>query len=707
MTIPTAANLICKSTIPVVIIGAGPVGLTLSLLLSKYGIRSHIIEKEKKIMEHPKAHFINTRTMEIFRSLGLDAAIYNQVRPLHEWRKFKYCTSVIGKENIVDIGETDHFSSSYYFQGNDNTTQKSLYTELKKNSPCSVANLSQAKLTKILYNNVNDQCDNRQNNSKLGTIDMGAEVESIHVNNNDSNKPSLIEVVSKKTMTNETEESTIQCNYLIGADGASSIVRQALNIKLNGLANMQYLINVHFHCPNLSQYLENRHAMLYFVFNHKCIAVFIAHDIEHGDWVVQIPYFPPQQHPSDFDERKCLEILKDSLICDENDAMICKFEELAVDIKSIKPWTMSGLVADEFLKDNMLLVGDAAHQFPPSGGFGMNTGIQDAHNLAWKLSKTIKRDNDNSESDVNNSKNNFLLKSYEIERKPIAKANNELSIGNFKSAMRIPEALGLSPSHANLVSKVLASSPIAQLPHMVQRSMLDNIMSLGLKQLHITGPNNSNLIAKQCKKRVQQILRNGRGLHLLFPAYELGFQYGAGALIPSQADNSIRMASTLESNDKLMYTPSTCPGARFPHLKILEHVECQRCTENSILQKSSSIDLFGQDDNFVILFDLSNDNAIHWVELYLKEPHEKCRIIGFDFHTIDDQGTKNYDFALNDYVFFQKEDMFDDVHSMMQDNAFVVRPDGHVAWRSAMNSDNIGNYLPSFMDRILNDVLQF
>merc|ERR1712023_424318 len=84
-------------------------------------------------MEHPKAHFINTRTMEIFRSLGVDEAIYNRVRPWHEWRKFKYCTSVLGKECVVDIGETDHFSSSYYFKGNDGDKQKNLYTELKKN----------------------------------------------------------------------------------------------------------------------------------------------------------------------------------------------------------------------------------------------------------------------------------------------------------------------------------------------------------------------------------------------------------------------------------------------------------------------------------------------------------------------------------------------------------------------------------------------
>ena len=82
---------------PVLIVGGGPVGLTLSLLLSKYGIRSRVLEKDTRLTDHPRAHFINTRTMEIYRSLGIAESIYSHVRPLNEWRKFIYCTSVIGE----------------------------------------------------------------------------------------------------------------------------------------------------------------------------------------------------------------------------------------------------------------------------------------------------------------------------------------------------------------------------------------------------------------------------------------------------------------------------------------------------------------------------------------------------------------------------------------------------------------------------------
>ena len=159
---------------PVLIVGGGPVGLTLSLLLSKYGIRSRVLEKDTRLTDHPRAHFINTRTMEIYRSLGIAESIYSHVRPLNEWRKFIYCTSVISNGNDVDIGETDHFSSTHFWQHSGFQHQKkSLYAELKKNSPCSVANLSQSKLTKILFKELESQQTQNKHGERLGRVELG------------------------------------------------------------------------------------------------------------------------------------------------------------------------------------------------------------------------------------------------------------------------------------------------------------------------------------------------------------------------------------------------------------------------------------------------------------------------------------------------------------------------------------------------------
>ncbi|KAG9133674.1 hypothetical protein Leryth_018673 [Lithospermum erythrorhizon] len=103
----------------------------------------------------------------------------------------------------------------------------------------------------------------------------------------------------------------------------------------------------------------------------------------------------------------------------------------------VKPWLMHAQVAENFItSDNrVILVGDAAHRFPPAGGFGMNTGLQDAHNLAWKLAYVIQGIAPQS-----------FLSTYEVERKQIASFITTFCIENLKDAMSIHTALGLDPT---------------------------------------------------------------------------------------------------------------------------------------------------------------------------------------------------------------------------------------------------------------------
>lgn len=84
-------------------------------------------------------------------------------------------------------------------------------------------------------------------------------------------------------------------------------------------------------------------------------------------------------------------------------------------------------VSRRFQSGNLFLAGDAAHRFPPSGAFGMNTGIQDAHNLAWKLAAVL-----------DGAAGPSLLDSYEVERKPVAEGNTALSVNNWKQAVQVP-----------------------------------------------------------------------------------------------------------------------------------------------------------------------------------------------------------------------------------------------------------------------------
>jgi hypothetical protein len=179
--------------------------------------------------------------------------------------------------------------------------------------------------------------------------------------------------------------------------------------------------------------------MLYFVFGPSAIVVLVAHNLATGEFVAQIPYFPPLQTPADFDEAACRRVL----------AAAAGADDVRLRIASVRAWTMNAQVAGAFRVGRLLLAGDAAHRFPPSGAFGMNTGVQDAHNLAWKLAAV-----------VSGAAGDRLIDSYEAERRPVALANTALSLANWRQAVRVPQALGLDPYLAGAFNAAVSSVPL-------------------------------------------------------------------------------------------------------------------------------------------------------------------------------------------------------------------------------------------------------
>ena len=129
---------------------------------------------------------------------------------------------------------------------------------------------------------------------------------------------------------------------------------------------------------------QDKTAMLHFIFNSKVVCVLVNHDIEQGEFVLQVPYYPPVESLNDYrrDLKKCLQLVKDAF-----EAVPGEVKESEVEIVDVNSWRMESVVADKFHGDgSVFLAGDSAHAFPPSGGFGLNTGIGDAYNLAHKLS---------------------------------------------------------------------------------------------------------------------------------------------------------------------------------------------------------------------------------------------------------------------------------------------------------------------------------
>ncbi|XP_057737859.1 uncharacterized protein LOC130955095 isoform X2 [Arachis stenosperma] len=470
-----------NAVLPVLIIGAGPVGLVLSILLTKLGIKCAVLERNKTFSKHPQAHFINNRSMEIFRKIdGLAEEIQRSQPPIDLWRKFIYCTSLSGSV----LGSVDHIQP----QDLEHVV-----------SPVSVAHFSQYKLAMLLQKQLENlgfkicAAESSEGHEHFceKKIMMGHECVSIDASNSD-----FLTITASTIDKGRRVEWNINCNILIGADGAGSTVRKLVGVEMRGEKDLQKLVSVHFFSKGLGQFLlQENPGMLFFIFNTEAIGVLVAHDLRQGEFVLQIPFYPPQQTIQDFSPKACEKLII-KLIGR-------KFGD--IDVIDIKPWIMHAEVAERLTccGNRILLAGDAAHRFPPAGGFGMNTGIQDAHNLSWKIASVMKGIAPFS-----------MLNTYDIERRP--------------------------------------------------KVALDGIFALGRAQLSKSLLNESNPLGSSRLAKLRHIFEEGKSLQLQFPAEDLGFRYLQGALVPES--NDIDIPAEVPTGRRRDYVPSASPGSRLPHM---------------------------------------------------------------------------------------------------------------------------------------------
>lgn len=362
-----------KHAAPVIIIGAGPVGLSMAIGLARQGIKSLVIEKHPTTTNHPKARGINTRTMEIFRSWGIETAVRQHQLP-KEAHRFIWLESFQGKE-ITRVSAQERPAST---------------------SPTTIAIISQDWVEHELHLAAQQYPEiTILFNTKLLKFDQ--------INNGVT-----INVVN----TNTHEQDTFECSYLIGADGAASFIRSTLNIPMQGEDNIGEFCNIYCEM-DLTKFVKGRVSVGY-IFTRKDImgTVILSKDGEKK-WLVGVRFDNnPELTKASFTDDFCVEIIKK--IIDDDSVQVTLINKAF--------WTMAALIANNYRINNILLVGDAAHRLPPTGGLGMNTGIQDAHNLAWKLAAVLK-----------GQAKETLLDTYQEERSPIAVGNIEWST---KNAMR-------------------------------------------------------------------------------------------------------------------------------------------------------------------------------------------------------------------------------------------------------------------------------
>ena len=210
----------------------------------------------------------------------------------------------------------------------------------------------------------------------------------------------------------------VRSRYLLAADGAGSRVRRALGIEPVGPARLGSFVMIHFEA-NLRPWVARRPAVLYWTTAPAATGTFVAHDID-STWVFMHAFDPERESADDYSEEVCAGIVRRALGTSEPDFVI----------RTIRTWHMTAQVAERYREGRTFLVGDAAHRFPPTGGLGLNTGVQDAHNLAWKLAAV--------EAGWAPA---ALLDSYDAERRPVARQNADVSLRNALRMLEVAQAL--------------------------------------------------------------------------------------------------------------------------------------------------------------------------------------------------------------------------------------------------------------------------
>lgn len=369
--------------VPVLIVGAGPVGLSMALLLAHHGVPCRVVERRSDGRHRPAAGLVNARSMEILRQCGAERHLRGSSLPPEFGRYMLRVETIAGREIArrpapFGAGAPQPFSSVAACVSPGGAIQPSLRAAVGE----------------------------RQE------IDLHFRCELVGFVQDDDG------VTATLRERDSGEETRVRASHLVAADGARSRVREALGIRMVGHANLAHRVFITFRA-DLRPWFADRPPYL-------CI---VQHPEARGglftidgtiNWRFSAHYEPARgERSDDFTAERCVALIRTAV----------GVPDLPVEIVARDPWSISAHVAERYRDGRVFLVGDAVHEMPPLGGLGMNTGIHDAHNLAWKLAGVLQ-----------GWAGPGLLDTYEPERLPIGRATTERALGNVVSAagVRVP-----------------------------------------------------------------------------------------------------------------------------------------------------------------------------------------------------------------------------------------------------------------------------
>jgi 2-polyprenyl-6-methoxyphenol hydroxylase-like FAD-dependent oxidoreductase len=371
----------------VLVVGGSLVGLSTSVLLASYGVPHLVVEGHSGTAIHPRAASFHQRTMEIFRSVGLQDAVEEVAA-----REFRQGGAIVAVESLGGK-ELAYFYRSY----NDG---------VEGLSPTDRLFITQVGLEPIL----------RQRASDLGAEDLfGTDLVSFETRDD--------HIVSVIRPHGGGSEEVVTSDYLVAADGAHSAIREQLGILMTGHGSFADCVTIYFKA-DVNHLMGNRNLSVVYV-SHPELTGFFRFSITGDSGFLAVfatlgPDGARNTHVGeDISEGRCAELVRTALGSGPG---------LPVEVESIQRWSAIAATAGSFQSGRVFLAGDAAHVMPPTGGFGGNTGVADAHNLAWKLAFATQ-----------GIAGPGLLDTYSAERRPISVLTVEQAYTRY--ALRVDPSL--------------------------------------------------------------------------------------------------------------------------------------------------------------------------------------------------------------------------------------------------------------------------
>jgi len=358
--------------VPVLVVGGGPVGLLMAVGLRHFGIDCLVVEKHASTLDFPKGRRVTTRTVEILRQWGLEEAV-----------------------GEVSLSPAD---SLFSFEGDtllsDDYERRSLpFDEVKPTSPTRELICSQENLEAVLRERAVADADVRFSSELVGFTQ------------DDDGVTAAVVMAGERV--------SVRASYLVAADGAQGRTRDALGIGRSGPGVLGHRLSI-LVSADLGARMAQRQSAVYWLRSSTSLtgrppagSLFIAVDNKQR-WLMSVPHDPETEPRESVTERRCLELVRGGLGDDS----------VQVQYLGHRFWDPTALVSDRYRVGRVILSGDAAHLTTPEGGLGMNCGVADVHNVAWKLAGVI-----------SGWASPALLDTYEPERRPHAVACADASLG--------------------------------------------------------------------------------------------------------------------------------------------------------------------------------------------------------------------------------------------------------------------------------------